>query len=287
MNIRKGYESSASSWHYQDEEHWPQGCKEGKHQSPIALNARDATLIDFEPFSLNGYGESVTAVLKNNGHSAEIRPKMSGDKPSISGGGFNHTYKLDHLHFHWQSEHVIDRYRFPLELHLVHYAKEFGNLSAALQHPGGIAVLAVMFDLSPDDDAEFEPLVSIIDTLKDKVGQPVNLTNFVIKNFIPRNVAGYYRYDGSLTTPACNEGVIWTVFTNTIPISKEQVKVFDEMRTEDHKILKQNYRSLQSLNERKLYLKRSPLRDNFINSATTHSISVTLLYSLISFIVLY
>nr|CAI5817792.1 unnamed protein product [Callosobruchus analis] len=229
-----GHFTYGTPWHYQDEEHWPQKCKEGKHQSPIALNAADATLIDYKPFSLVGYGELVTAVLKNNGHSAEIRPKISGEKPVISGGGLNHTYKLDHLHFHWQSEH-----------------------------------------LSPDDDEEFEPLVNIIDKLKDKVDQPVNLTNFAVKHFIPRNVAGYYRYEGSLTTPECNEGVMWTV------------KVFDEMRTEDHKILKQNYRSLQSLNERKLYLKRSPVRENYINSATTYKINTSHLYSMVLFSIVY
>ncbi|VEN64221.1 unnamed protein product, partial [Callosobruchus maculatus] len=179
------------------------------------------------------------------------------------------------------------RFRFPLELHLVHYAKEFENLKQALEHPGGVAVFAVLFDLSPDDDEEFEPLVNIIDRLKDKVDQPVNLTNFAVKHFIPRNVAGYYRYEGSLTTPECDEGVTWTVFTNTIPISKEQVKVFDEMRTEDHKILKQNYRSLQSLNERKLYLKRSPVRENYINSASTYKINTSHLYSMVIFSTLY
>lgn len=45
-------------------------------------------------------------------------------------------------------------------------------------------------------------------------------------SFLPRDTAGFYRYVGSLTTPSCNEGVIWTVFTNKIPISKQQVVNF-------------------------------------------------------------
>ena len=34
---------------------------------------------------------------------------------------------------------------------------------------------------------------------------------------------GYYRYSGSLTTPTCDESVVWTVFHTAITISQEQV----------------------------------------------------------------
>ena len=33
----------------------------------------------------------------------------------------------------------------------------------------------------------------------------------------------YWRYNGSLTTPFCNESVIWTLFTSTVSVSHEQV----------------------------------------------------------------
>jgi carbonic anhydrase len=35
----------------------------------------------------------------------------------------------------------------------------------------------------------------------------------------------YYTYPGSLTTPGCNEAVIWTVFPRIITINNDQVRL--------------------------------------------------------------
>ncbi len=37
------------------------------------------------------------------------------------------------------------------------------------------------------------------------------------------NAGGYYRYIGSLTTPPCTEGIIWSIFRTKIKISARQV----------------------------------------------------------------
>ncbi|XP_050502294.1 putative carbonic anhydrase 3 [Diabrotica virgifera virgifera] len=268
---------AGSDWRYQDEGHWAALCQTGSKQSPIPLSKSIAEEADFSPYSLFGYGRETAILVKNNGHSAEVRLKVRDPIPEISGGGLPNVFQLDHLHFHWQSEHTIDRYRFPLELHLVHYDKKWANLQEGLKHPGGVAVFAVLFDLSPDSDQDLDPLLNKITSLVTKLNEPDEIDGFVIKNYLPRDLAGYYRYDGSLTTPNCTEGIIWTVLTNTIPISKEQVKVFENMRTDDDSVLKETFRSLQEINDRKVLHKVSPVR-NMPDSAVTTSISaVTLL----------
>lgn len=45
----------------------------------------------------------------------------------------------------------------------------------------------------------------------------------------PQNLTNYYRYKGSLTTPGCTESVVWTVFENTIPLSRDQVRIQHHM----------------------------------------------------------
>jgi len=217
---------------------------------------------EFSAFIFERYYADYPVQSKNNGHSAEIRLHVQ-DQPSVRGGGLPEIYVLDHLHFHWQSEHTINGYRFPLELHLVHYARIYPNLTEALKVRDGVAVFSVLFDLSPDDDREFEPLIAVIDKLHDKVDKVEQMT-FNIEDYLPRDTAGFYRYNGSLTTPDCTEGIVWTVFTNTLPISKNQVKSFSMLQTKEKRELPTNYRSLQELNGRVVHVKISPIR-NFAN----------------------
>jgi carbonic anhydrase len=61
------------------------------------------------------------------------------------------------------------------------------------------------------------------------------------------NERQFFRYMGSLTTPPCTEGVIWTIFTNQIPIKEESL---NQLR---QNIMRKVYRPVQSINNRTVF----------------------------------
>src|SRR5215510_12434124 len=62
------------------------------------------------------------------------------------------------------------------------------------------------------------------------------------KAFFPRETQ-YYHYNGSLTTPPCNEGVAWFVMKTPIEVFAEQVSQFTA-------VIHQNARPVQPLHDR-------------------------------------
>jgi carbonic anhydrase len=54
-------------------------------------------------------------------------------------------------------------------------------------------------------------------------GEGISLRPLPLLSLLPVNLNDYYRYEGSLTHPPCSENVIWTVFTDYIFVSHNQV----------------------------------------------------------------
>lgn len=50
-----------------------------------------------------------------------------------------------------------------------------------------------------------------------------SITGFKLKDFMTVNMGKFYRYQGSLTTPTCDESVTWTVFAEPLSVSESQV----------------------------------------------------------------
>ncbi|KAJ8312846.1 hypothetical protein KUTeg_010219 [Tegillarca granosa] len=179
----------------------------GRAQSPVAIDTSD---VDYDSslgrFSFNGYEtiRNVQTSLQNNGHTVEV--DLTGRPIAIRGGGLEGIYRVKQFHFHWGatdrrgSEHEINGYHYPMEMHIVHYATRFGNYEAAQSQRDGLAVLA--FFLS---------------------GDTIPLDSFPLASILPRNMRDFYRYRGSLTTPPCYESVVWTIFKTPEEISEFQL----------------------------------------------------------------
>lgn len=220
--------SDAVHWSYSGEsgpENWAKLSPEfiactGKNQSPI--NLTDFVEAELKPIKIS-YQEGGNEIL-NNGHTVQVS-YATGSSILVDGIQFD----LKQFHFHAPSENHINGKSFPLEAHLVH-ADKYGNL----------AVTALMFE----EGSENKELAKIWPFIPNRKNEKTVLpVPFSVAKLLPPN-KDYYRFNGSLTTPPCTEGVRWLVIKNPVSASKKQVKILM------HAIHHPNNRPTQPVNAR-------------------------------------
>lgn len=160
----------------------------------------------------------------NNGHTIQIN-YAGADTLTIG----NDSYALVQYHFHDPSEHTVNGKHSPMEMHLVHQ-------SAA----GKLAVVGVLIDEGAHNKA-FDPVWA---NLPKQKGMETHYSAVTVDvdGLLPA-VRTSYRYDGSLTTPPCSEGVSWIVMSTPIQLSAAQIGVFMQL-------IRDNNRPTQPLNGR-------------------------------------
>ncbi|WP_411022896.1 carbonic anhydrase family protein, partial [Salmonella sp. s51228] len=174
--------------------------------------------------------------------------------------------------FHWGSkagqgqEHVINERTGVGELHLVYYNYIYKNLSSAVSYNAatGLVVFSYILDVCKSDlDSIFGVYGSIIDQVKyygsttvsykirlDAISNPCFSSNCKTYN-------QYYVYDGSLTTPECNQIVTWFVSANNLCISQTQLNKLRGTKDKVGSPLVNNYRNTQYLNCRTIHITTS------------------------------
>ena len=183
----------------------------------------------------NRYDKQVAASVHNNGHTIKIEFTDGPDDDIwINGGGLSLTkFEFAQAHFHWGeidnkgSEHLIDGQSFPMEMHLVHWNLDVGQtLKEAVEKDTGISlhVLGVHFKIGKKN-AKFKSLFEAAKKVRYQ-NQSKTIDNGIrLYDLLPLNRDAFYRYKGSLTTPGCNEVVLWTIFKEKVEISKEQMEI--------------------------------------------------------------
>ncbi|CAI9618266.1 unnamed protein product [Staurois parvus] len=227
----------------------------GREQSPINVDTWDSKFDPtLGPIQVSGYDVSPeeSLKLKNNGHTVVLQLP---DSLQINGGLAN-TYRAAQLHFHWGShsspgsEHTVNGQKFPGEIHVVHYSSNFQGLEEAVTQPGGLAVLAAFIEEGPDENEDYEHLLTHLENVKE-AGQSTEIPGFDIRGLLPHQLDRYYRYNGSLTTPPCYQTVNWTIFNQTVLLSENQLAILEDTIHHDHDhVLQMNFREPQSLNGR-------------------------------------
>ncbi|UYV78013.1 CA14 [Cordylochernes scorpioides] len=229
----------------------------GEFQSPIDIDlGRTHVSKSLGHLELTGYGRELKgASVVNNGHTVQC---SSDSDISIEGAGLTNAYKFEQFHLHWGqadltgSEHTIDNKSFPLELHVVHYNTKYASFGKAVGKPEGLAVVGVLFEVRKKDNPILAPLIKAIEQAVRPGGERVRVQGLKLKSLLPESLSPYYRYSGSLTTPPCSEGVVWTLLADRPYIGAEQLERLRQLENDDGQSMAPNYRPVQPLNGRKV-----------------------------------
>ena len=125
-------------------------------------------------------------------------------------------YAFSSLHFHTPAENTLDGAANAMEMHLVHFAAD-GS--------GAIAVLGVLFKYAAEErlaDATAERLLA--DVAADGGARRIAIEPGALWD----KDSGYFRWQGSLTTPPCTGGVSWVLQKEVRTVSRAAVARFRE-----------------------------------------------------------
>jgi len=214
-----GYKGDGAPHKWGDLDAAYHACKAGVRQSPI--NIDKFVQESLSPLSVS-YVPAPLEVL-NNGHTVQVN--------YAAGSGFridDVNFELKQFHFHTPSEHYIDGAPYPMEAHFVHQSAD-----------GTLGVIGVMFKVGAHN-----PVIEGIWQNVPQSGETksVDMVEINAADLMPSDKS-YYKYDGSLTTPPCSEGVKWQVLKAPLEMSSDQLKAFQA-------VFPTNARPIQDLGDR-------------------------------------
>jgi carbonic anhydrase len=180
-------------------------CGDGNRQSPIDI--RDGMKVELEQITFDYHPSSFN--VTDNGKTVQVM---------VGSGNFitvnNRTYELIQFHFHRPSEERINGKGYEMVVHLVHKDGE-----------GRIAMLALLLERGKP-----QPVIQTVwnnlplekfDTMAPAIAlDPLDL--------LPAR-RDYFTFMGSMTTPPCQEGVLWLVMKEPVQASPAQMALFSRL----------------------------------------------------------
>lgn len=234
-------EDEDAEWGYDGDigpEHWGSldedyaTCDEGLVQSPINLT-EDLLVEGYDPLTVLWSSTAIRAY--NSGH--YIRYEVDeGSSYVISNEG---RFDLDQFHFHSLSEHTVDGQHAAMEAHFVHYLDT---------NPDRALVVTFLMDPTGESDTDLFGMEGAL-KFHQAVALPESETPTDLGGTIDLNELGelfgraHLSYEGSLTTPACTEGVRFYISGAILAPEIADIEAFTAVY--DH-----NYRPTQPLNGR-------------------------------------
>ncbi len=194
-------------------------CGKGERQSPI--DVRDGIKVQLDAVQFHYQAPDFRVIDDGRTVRVLVAP---GSAMEVMGRRF----ELKHLQFHRPSEVHVNGKAFDMAVHLVHQDVDGRSAILAVQLERGSAhsvVQAVWNNLPLEKGVEQEARA------------PLDLIAL-----LPADQR-YITFMGSMTTPPCQEGVLWVVMKQPVEISDYQVAVFS-------RLYPMNARPLQAVNGR-------------------------------------
>ncbi|XP_077062343.1 carbonic anhydrase 4-like [Siphateles boraxobius] len=271
----------------------PQSCN-GSSQSPINIvTASVQGNPNLTSFNFAGFDDKTSLMsIVNSGDSVVV--SLDDGKMTVQGGGLPGVYNTKQFHLHWGngslspgSEHTVDGKQYPMELHIVNvHSKYNGDVAAALASKDSTALAALGFFIEGTNEQNKTKSWDILTSFLSRIPSSGNATSDIMNQITMDsllegvNRTKYYRYQGSLTTPNCNEVVIWTVFKDPFKASQDLISEGNSVinrfstttffKSSPLVLMTNNFRGVQPLNGRVVTSQPSSAS----SSAATSTISI-------------
>ncbi|XP_076031380.1 carbonic anhydrase-related protein 10-like isoform X2 [Oratosquilla oratoria] len=231
-------------------------CSDGRRQSPVDVQP-GRVVYDHTLGTLSVSKKKVSGSLTNTGSGIEwVLNSTYLDEADqnfdISGGPLHYRYRLANAVIRWSSvfvsgesdsdnshdaieygsEHSIDGEHFPAEIQLYFYNTDlYSNMSHASGRTGGVAAVSTLVKVGWQSDAVLQQWTDHIHLIPFK-GKSVWLSDVPVRELFPSPL--YLTYEGSTTTPPCEEGVAWILFNKPVYITAEQLWRLQTLRRGAH-----------------------------------------------------
>ncbi|KYM99677.1 Carbonic anhydrase 1 [Cyphomyrmex costatus] len=251
------YDGDQGPLHWGEEYH---SCI-GKYQSPINIEEHNVKNVSLSPLRLIGIDNPYQSYVTNTGHTVMLKTNES-KAATLSGGPLQDNYVFEQLHFHWGendyegSEDLVNNHSFPMEMHAVFYKEDYKSFNEALNHSDGLAILAYLYEVSPQPNPAYEPIVRVLRDIevmgkRKALQEPLLLESLFVPDIA--KMQDYFTYFGSLTTPPCLEVARWIDFKDRQQLSHEQLAAFRDLQTPEGDKLTHNFRPVQPLEDRVVF----------------------------------
>lgn len=263
--------TTSLAWDYPDTQWGNESavCASGSAQSPIRLDQENITSGRGLSKLSCKYPRSTKGTAVNNGHTLQVNiidqqaayctnlPRHPGDR-----------YNLSQYHIHFGksngggSEHVFRDSPADAEVHMVHYNAKYGGMAEAMKQDDGIVVISMLMKVGEEKDGGGNPVIEQLANLAGpgkplhefvplelaNVGEPLNVR---LNQLLVFDLARYYTYEGSVTTPGCSENVTWVIAQDLQPISRSAIQKLRGV-IGSHGKMAGNHRKVKPLNGRKV-----------------------------------